>query len=172
MNEKSRALCEELGIGEELLIARGLVEYPEARVLAIAEIDEDGRRFELEPEAAAAWRQLRAAAARDHVELWLVSAFRSIEYQARIIRYKLGKQQSLEQILQSSAPPGFSEHHTGRAVDINSLEPEFEHSAAFEWLKQHAERFGFHLSYPRDNAMGYRYEPWHWCYRPTSLATS
>ncbi|MFD2643402.1 M15 family metallopeptidase [Pseudomonas japonica] len=172
MNEKSRALCEELGIGEELLTARGFSEYPEARVLAIAEIDEDGRRFELEPEAAAAWRQLRAAAARDHVELWLVSAFRSIEYQARIIRYKLDKQQSLEQILQSSAPPGCSEHHTGRAVDINSLEAEFEHSAAFEWLKQHAERFGFYLSYPRGNAMGYRYEPWHWCYRPAAQATS
>lgn len=172
MNEKSKALCEELGIGEDLLIARGFVEYPEARVLAIAEIDEDGRRFELEPQAAAAWRQLRAAAARDHVELWLVSAFRSIEYQAKIIRYKLNKQQGLEQILAVSAPPGFSEHHTGRAVDINSLEPEFEHSAAFEWLKLNAERFGFHLSYPRGNALGYEFEPWHWCYRETLLAAS
>ena len=170
MNDNNKALCEELGISEELLLARGFVEYPEARVLAIAEIDEDGRRFELEPEAAAAWKRLRAAAAREHVELWLVSAFRSVEYQARIIRYKLGKQQSLEQILAVSAPPGYSEHHTGRAVDINSLEPDFEHSA-YAWLLANAGGFGFHLSYPRDNALGYQFEPWHWCYRETLLAT-
>lgn len=168
MNEKSKALCEELGIGKDLLIARGFVEYPEARVLATAEVDEDGRRFELEPEAAAAWKQLRAAAARDHVELRLVSAYRSIEYQAGIVRRKQQRGQSLEEILAVSAPPGFSEHHTGRAVDINSLETEFEHSGAYAWLLLNAERFGFHLSYPRGNTQGYAFEPWHWCYRATS----
>lgn len=168
MNEKSKALCEELGIGADVLIARGFVEYPEARVLATAEVDEDGRRFELEPQAAAAWKQLRAAAARDHVELRLVSAYRSIEYQAGIVRRKLQRGQSLEEILAVSAPPGCSEHHTGRAVDINSLESEFEHSGAYAWLLLNAERFGFHLSYPRGNAQGYAFEPWHWCYRATS----
>lgn len=172
MNEKSKALCTELGISEELLIARGFVEYPEARVLGIAEVDADGRRFELEPDAAAAWKQMKAAAARDHVELWLVSAFRSVDYQAGIIRRKQARQQSLEQILAVSAPPGFSEHHTGRAIDINSLESDFEHSGAYAWLLLNARRFGFELSYPRGNALGYQFEPWHWCYQPTLLAAS
>jgi len=173
MNEKNKALCKELGISEELLLARGFIEYPEARVLAIAEIHaEDGRRFELEPDAAAAWKQMKAAAARDHVELRLVSAYRSVEYQAGIIRRKRERRQSLEQILAVSAPPGFSEHHTGRAVDINSLEASFEHSDAYAWLVLNARRFGFGLSYPRDNALGYQFEPWHWCYQPTLLAAS
>ncbi|HVT32680.1 MAG TPA: D-alanyl-D-alanine carboxypeptidase family protein, partial [Rhodanobacteraceae bacterium] len=37
-------------------------------------------------------------------------------------------------------------------------------SPAFAWLKRHASRFGFRLSYPRRNRHGIAYEPWHWCW--------
>ena len=33
------------------------------------------------------------------------------------------------------------------------------------WLRTNAPRFGFHLSYPRNNPHGIGYEPWHWCWR-------
>ncbi|WP_175651555.1 M15 family metallopeptidase [Pseudomonas sp. Marseille-P9899] len=168
----SKELCKELGISEDLLLARGFVAYPEARVLAIAEINADARRFELEPDAAAAWKQMKAEAAAAGVELWLMSAYRSVTYQANLIRTKLKRGLSLEQILAVNAPPGYSEHHTGRAIDINSLEIDFEHSRAYQWLSRHAQRFDFHLSYPRNNPLGYQFEPWHWCYGTTLLAVN
>ena len=73
----------------------------------------------------------------------------------------------MDEILRVSAAPGYSEHHTGCAIDITTpgsepLEEEFEHTDAFRWLVRSAERFGFAMSYPRDNAFGIIYEPWHW----------
>lgn len=129
----------------------------------------DGREHLLVPEASAAWRKLSAAAADDGLSLFLASAFRSLDRQAEIIRRKQSLGMSPEQILSSSAPPGYSEHHTGRAVDIATLgcppfEEVFEHTEAFRWLSRHAGSFGFTLSFPRGNKYGYVYEPWHWCY--------
>ena len=102
--------------------------------------------------------------------LLLVSAFRSIARQHEIVAAKLARGQQLDAILQVSAAPGFSEHHTGRAVDIGTpdspaLEEVFEQTPAFAWLQANAACFGFVLSFPRGNACGYLYEPWHWCYR-------
>ena len=97
----------------------------------------------------------------------IVSGFRSIEYQASLIRNKLESGQSLSEILAVNAAPGFSEHHTGHAIDIASpgsrpLTEEFEASTAFAWLQQEASRFGFSMTYPRENQQGFIYEPWHW----------
>ncbi|MDP2370951.1 D-alanyl-D-alanine carboxypeptidase family protein, partial [Rhodoferax sp.] len=105
----------------------------------------------------------------DGIDLFIVSAFRSVERQAEIVRRKLASGQSLETILAVSAPPGFSEHHSGRAVDLSTpgvapLEPAFDQSPAFAWLVQRAAVFGFRLSFPEGNAQGYQYEPWHWCF--------
>jgi D-alanyl-D-alanine carboxypeptidase len=149
--------------------ARGLCEFEEAGELELAEIAEDGREWLLVPPAAAAWRTMKDAASRDGVNIFLASAFRSVERQAEIVRRKLGQGEPIEQILSVLAPPGFSEHHTGRAVDIATpgcppVEIEFEDTEAFRWLSGNAERFGFRLSFPRDNPFGYQYEPWHWCF--------
>ena len=133
-------------------------------------LDTQGREQFLAPRAARAWARMREAAARDGVELQVVSAFRSIEYQLGILKRKLEHGLSMEQILRVSAAPGYSEHHSGRALDITTsgfaaLEEEFEDSPAFAWLKKNARRFGFHLSYPRKNRHGIAYEPWHWCWK-------
>ena len=113
---------------------------------------------------------MKAAAAEAGVGLHLVSAFRSLDRQCEIVRDKLAGGQSLDEILAVSAPPGYSEHHTGRAIDIGSrpddpLEEAFERSDAYAWLGPNASRYGFFLSYPRENRYGYRYEPWHWLHR-------
>jgi len=76
----------------------------------------------------------------------------------------------LEVIFCASAPPGYSEHHSGRALDVTTpgatpLQEEFEGTPAFAWLSKNAASFGFALSYPRGNRHGFMYEPWHWCYR-------
>ena len=169
-------LLASLGITDELLARKRLPFYPDAQELSVAETDTNGTHYLLIPEAAAAWRALKQAAHLDGIAVELVSAFRDIERQAQIIRDKLARGMPMETILTLSAPPGYSEHHTGRAVDINTpgcepTEEPFEHTDAFCWLMQHAERFRFTLSYPRGNDLGFIYEPWHWCYQPAEART-
>lgn len=167
-----RQAWQALGISDDMLAGRALAFHPEAAVLEPADGSAPGpgqAPWLLAPAAAVAWRALRTAAAADGVVLELASAFRSVARQAALIRRRLDQGEALAQVLCSIAPPGTSEHHTGRAVDIATpgqpaLEECFEDTAAFAWLQQHAGRFGFTLSYPRGNAHGYVYEPWHWCH--------
>ncbi len=126
-----------------------------------------GRMQRLTPDTAASWQAMQAAARDDGILLLLVSAYRGFEYQASLIRKKINAGQSLSEILSVNAAPGFSEHHTGQAIDIATpgsrpLTEDFETSEAFAWLKDNAVRFGFSMSYPRNNPQGFIYEPWHW----------
>jgi len=164
-----------LGISNELIMVRGLRACEEATSLVTAEIGADGRNHLLAPVAAEAWCSLKAALG-DGVTLFIVSAFRSIDRQAELVRQILGSGATLDQALAVCAPPGFSEHHTGRAVDVSTpdshaLEKEFDQTAAYAWLTKHAAEFGCYLSYPAGNPWGYQYEPWHWCFRDTELIT-
>ena len=117
------------------------------------------------------WLKLQAAAEAADISVIPISAYRSVAYQATLIANKLAKGEQLTDILQSVALPGYSEHHTGEALDLATpgqavLTEAFEQSAAFAWLSQHAADFGFYLSYPRNNSAGFVYEPWHWRYNP------
>ena len=175
--QRVRAALAALTIPPELPRERGLRLCPEARMLVVAEVDGRGREQRLAPAAAAAWRAMQAAALEADVALHLVSAFRSFERQCEIVRAKLAAGQSLVRILEVSAPPGYSEHHTGRAVDVGAspndpLDESFAGTAAFAWLTRNAARHGFVLSYPRGNRYGYRYEPWHWLYDPRRARAS
>jgi|GEM_PF-667354 D-alanyl-D-alanine carboxypeptidase len=147
--------------------ARGMQRQQEARVLAFAGIDVTQRECWLLPEVARRLRAVFAAAASDGIQLQMVSGFRSATYQARILERKRARGEPLAQILSINAAPGFSEHHSGRAVDLTApgfapIEELFENSDAFAWLQQHAARFHLRLSYPRNNPHGIVYEPWHW----------
>jgi len=158
-----------LGVPRDYGRRRQLALVREPRELACIGADIHARLQWLAPRAARAWRQMHESAARDGVDLQIVSAFRSAEYQLGIIQRKLQGGQHIDDILRVSAAPGYSEHHSGRALDITAagfaaLEETFEHSLAFAWLLRHAARHGFTLSYPRDNRHGIAYEPWHWCW--------
>lgn len=157
----------DLGITKQMLVDKRLRPVAEATELVVVQTDPDGRRHELTPAAAAAYRQMQAAAAADGVELGIVSAFRSIARQVQLVRRKLDQGQTIEEVLALSAPPGFSEHHSGRVVDLMTpgsatLEADFAETPAYQWLQANAKRFGFVLSYPEDNPEGYLFEPWHW----------
>jgi zinc D-Ala-D-Ala carboxypeptidase len=123
----------------------------------------------LAPRAARAWLRMREAAAHDSVIIDLVSAFRSVQYQLGILERKLARGQAIAEILRVSAAPGYSEHHSGRALDLGApgypaLEESFENSPAFAWLTGAAAQFGFRMSFPRGNPHAIAYEPWHWCW--------
>ena len=162
----------ELGISPSYGAERGLplcVEPPEVVLIGL---DIFGRARHLEPVAARQWGAMREAAKAAEIELLLVSAFRTVDYQRSIFDRKLAKGVAIDEILQVHAAPGYREHHTGRAVDIATrgcppLTETFEETQAFMWLTANALRFGFEMTYPRNNPYGMVYEPWHWAMRVT-----
>ncbi len=159
----------ELGIPADYGAMRGLPPRAEATGLVSIGANADGREILLSPPAAAAWDLMRDAATASGIALLPISGFRSIGRQEEIIRSKLAVGESIDAILETVAAPGHSEHHTGRAIDIGvpdapPLTEDFARTPAFHWLQAHARQYGFVLSYPRGNAHGIAYEPWHWCH--------
>ncbi len=148
----------------------GLDLVPEPDWLALAGFDRYRRPLWLHADAARAWLQLRAAAQRDGVVLEAISGYRSHDYQLGIFERKLARGQEVDDILTVNAAPGFSEHHSGLALDIGApgeppAEESFEGTPAFAWLQDNAAAHGFTMSYPRDNPHGIVHEPWHWAFK-------
>ena len=173
-SRRVRAIHQALGIPANYGRAHRLPLQPECQNLASIGADLYGREQKMHPLAANAWMELKYASLNSGIKLQPVSAFRSVEYQQGLLQRKLNKGQPMREILRVSAAPGFSEHHTGRAIDITTpgspvLEEEFEASQAFKWMKKHAVSYGFYLSFPRRNRHKLAYEPWHWCFRNNSM---
>jgi zinc D-Ala-D-Ala carboxypeptidase len=167
LTESYQKLHRDLGIPADYANLRKLPHYAEAQDLVDVGPNLVGRMQRLTPEAAGRWQRMVSAAADDGIRLLIVSGFRSFDYQAELIRKKLAAGQPIGEILRVNAAPGFSQHHTGTAVDIASpgsrpLTEDFENSEAFRWLSENAARSGFSMTYPRDNRWGFVYEPWHW----------
>ncbi|MGK7898796.1 MAG: D-alanyl-D-alanine carboxypeptidase family protein, partial [Xenococcus sp. (in: cyanobacteria)] len=114
--------------------------------------------------------QMQGAARNQGIILSALSGFRSVEAQNYLFfNVKEQRVQDATTRAEVSAPPGYSEHHTGYAIDIGDgrvpatdLSPNFANTAAFRWLEENAARYSFELSFPPDNPQGISYEPWHW----------
>ena len=149
----------------------------DAALAAAGRYRDTGRVVQLRAEAAAAFRAMQQAARDAGVELTPISGYRTKSYQEGLFSRAIRKYGTTQSAARWVAPPGYSEHHAGIAIDIGALDsPEtdvettFEDTAAFAWLKVNAHRFDFEMSFPRDNPQGVSYEPWHWRY--TGLAES
>ena len=112
---------------------------------------------------------MREEARKDGVYLVFLSGYRSINLQNDIF-YSLKSIRNQEAVERArvSAPPGYSEHSTGFAIDIGDatrretdFETEFENTNAFKWLVKNAAKFHFKLSFNKNNKY-IDYEPWHW----------
>lgn len=161
----------ELGIPEGYGSDPVLPSYAEPAELVEVEPNIVGRVQRLAPETARDWRAMKLAAEAAGIRLLIVSGFRSLSDQADLIRRKVASGQAIAAILSVNAAPGFSQHHTGRALDIATpgcrpLTEAFEATEAFVWLRNHAARFGFRMPYIRNNRYGILYEPWHWSQLP------
>lgn len=142
----------------------------EPTTLVDTELDFYQRQQRLTPAAFSAWSEMREAATSQGISLFLISAFRGYQNQHDLIAAKLEKGQAIGAILRVNAAPGYSEHHSGRAVDLgtmgcDALSENFVKTEAYQWLIENSASYGFSLSYPRDNPFGIDFEPWHWCYR-------
>ena len=117
-------------------------------------------------------KEMLEAAWKDNVELYILSPYRSYSSQSvlfenEVKRYLNGSTTREQAEIKAStvvARPGTSEHHTGLAVDLNSVETNFEDTEAFSWLKEHGEEYGFIMRYAesKQDLTGVIYEPWHW----------
>jgi D-alanyl-D-alanine carboxypeptidase len=106
-----------------------------------------------------------------------LSCFRSEQYQKEVFCRKVGN--GLAARARSSAPPGYSEHATGYAIDFGdrnapgcNLATCFADTDVGRWLDANARAYGFVLSFPQGNDQGVMYEPWHWRYEAGSNASS
>lgn len=133
----------------------------------------------LQTEAADAFLSMQAAAAKDGVDVRMQSGYRSVSYQKKLYNDKtqyyrnkgLSEAAAREKAAAIVNPPGCSEHNCGLAADLNSpehttLDTGFADTAAFRWLCENAEHYGFILRYPKEaeSVTGITYEPWHWRY--------
>ncbi|WP_150462304.1 M15 family metallopeptidase [Nesterenkonia ebinurensis] len=123
----------------------------------------------LREESAQALDEMFSEAADQGVVLAVTSAYRSFDGQARVYSDRhqhLGTEATDE----FAARPGYSEHQTGLAVDVISIEnPEcihgdcFDRTPEFAWVQENSAGYGFVIRYPEgaEHITGFGYEPWH-----------
>jgi zinc D-Ala-D-Ala carboxypeptidase len=148
----------------------GHLSYQEAPEQSLQKISGGG--LKLRSAALPKFQAMTAAAKAAGVKFSTISAFRSIADQEKIFfEIKAQRKQAPGKRAEVSAPPRYSEHHTGYAVDLGDannsaldLKPEFDTTAAFKWLEANAARYSFEMSFPKGNLQGVSYEPWHWRY--------
>ncbi|MEG3921598.1 M15 family metallopeptidase [Microcoleus sp. POL10_C6] len=153
-------------IPENLL---GHLPYPEAPAKDLVGVTSDGS-VKLRSSAAAKYQEMVNAAAASGIYFAPISGFRSLQDQQHVFfDVKAERRQNASKRAEVSAPPGYSEHHTGYAIDIgdgtapeHNLSPSFENTEAFKWLEANAVAFSFEMSFPKNNRQGVSYEPWHW----------
>lgn len=170
-NDAARALTSRL-------TKLGHFPYAQADQNTLQAVGKYGQRVEkLAPEAAVAWKAMISAARKERVVIVPISAFRNLETQTWLFRDRARRRGSEAAAARSVAPPGYSEHHTGYAIDVGDgrspgadISQSFANTAAFRWMNKHAKEYGFELSFPPKNKQNVIYEPWHWRYVGTPNA--
>ncbi len=107
------------------------------------------------------------------LDLLVLSGYRSFHTQASLkSSYKVTYGSGANKF---SADQGYSEHQLGTTLDftnskIGAVLSGFDKTSEYKWLQENAHKYGFILSYPKDNSY-YIFEPWHWRYVGVELAT-
>lgn len=125
----------------------------------------DGRSYLMDREAYSKFTEMYDAARKEGLTLRIVSSYRTFEYQDNLFNSYV-RRNGTAYAEKYSAHPKYSEHHTGLAIDINSVYTTFEKSKEYKWLKENAHKFGFIERYKKgqEYITGYSYEPWHYRY--------
>jgi zinc D-Ala-D-Ala carboxypeptidase len=124
----------------------------------------------LDFEANNAFQTMLTAAKAEGVFPMPISGFRTIADQRILFEKQVERKGSEEAAAKWSAPPGYSEHHTGYAIDIGDMNSDtdlkmtFQDTNVYRWLVINAPKFGFEQSFPYNNPQGVSFEPWHWRY--------
>ncbi len=150
-----------------------------------------GDTYNLRKDAHLAFSKMKAEALKEGINIQVVSSYRDFNHQNRIWTRKYNKfakqglspENTIAKIIEYSTIPGTSRHHWGTDLDIidgNAKQPKhvlnaehFHGNGSFcklkEWMDVHANSFGFYLVYTDNaNRKGFKYEPWHYSYKPLS----
>lgn len=119
-----------------------------------------------------AFDQMKADAISMGLNIWIQSGYRSYSRQNGIYNNYVmldGK----EAADTYSARPGHSEHQSGLAFDLNTIDDSFTYTNEGKWVNANCYRYGFIIRYPKgkDNITGYMHESWHLRYVGVDLAT-
>lgn len=119
-----------------------------------------------------AFNSMQTDAATQGIVLSIISGYRSYSKQSTLYNNYANKDgKALADTY--SARPGHSEHQTGLAADITSLDQSFINTPEGKWLNNNCYKYGFIIRYPqgKENITGYMYEPWHIRYVGVDIAT-
>jgi len=122
-------------------------------------------------EPMAAFRTMQADGAKAGLSYWITSGYRSYSYQSQLYN-NYAARDGYAKADTYSARPGYSEHQTGLAMDINVAGDSFGYTPESKWLAANCWKYGFIIRYPqgKQNITGYKYEPWHVRYLGKQLA--
>lgn len=125
----------------------------------------------LKKETVNAYNKMKEAAKKDNINLFIASGYRSYETQDELYNYYV-KIDGKKKADTYSARPGFSEHQTGYAMDLNIVDSSFEGTPEAIWIANNSYKYGFIIRYPKgkESITGYKYEPWHVRYLGKELA--
>ena len=125
----------------------------------------------LDPTCEEWFYKLVNGAAKDGITIYLSSGYRSYGYQEQIYSNYVNEY-GVETADTFSARPGYSEHQTGLAIDVNIIDDSFTGTPEALWLAEHCYEYGFIIRYPngKQAVTGYKYEPWHIRYVGSAVA--
>lgn len=128
---------------------------------------------DVDGEASAALSEMFQAAKAEGISLEVISGYRSYSRQNTLYNNYVARDGAAAADTYS-ARPGYSEHQTGLAFDLNSLEESFGETKEGIWLREHCWEYGFIIRYPKEKEeiTGYVYEPWHVRYLGKDTAKS
>ncbi len=119
-------------------------------------------------------REMLNDAAKDGLRLWVSTGYRSFERQESLFKRRvstfvekgLSNEEAFKRVLKEISLPGYSEHHTGLAVDFNAADIEFAETPEYDWLIKNAANYGFILRYhqEKEHITGRTFEPAHFRY--------
>ena len=114
---------------------------------------------------------MQADASALGLNLYISSGFRSYSYQANLYNNYVA-QDGQYAADTYSARPGHSEHQTGLAFDLNTIDDSFAYTPEGQWVKDNCQKYGLILRYPqgKEQQTGYQYESWHLRYVGKELA--
>jgi LAS superfamily LD-carboxypeptidase LdcB len=103
-------------------------------------------------------------AEKEGIHLQVESGYRSKNYQRKIFRRMLAEGRTFDDIVRYVAPPGYSQHMFGTAVDFYPSNWRFAETPQYSWLQENAHMFDFEQTYPEYNKLKMPWEAWHWSY--------
>lgn len=118
-----------------------------------------------------AFNELKSDSSAIGLNIYASSGYRSYSDQNYIYNNYV-KMDGQENADTYSARAGYSEHQTGLAIDVNTIDMTFDNTDESNWLRDNCYKYGFIIRYPKekDSITGYMYEPWHIRYVGKELA--